>query len=89
MRELNPYEILKSPLSTEKSIRQMEFENKLVFSVHPKATKLDVRRAVEQLFKVKVAEVNVQNSFRGMKKAYVKLASGSSAADLGADLGLI
>ncbi len=86
---LDPYEILRSPLSTEKCIRQVEFDNKLAFSVHPKATKEDVKKSVEQLFKVKVINVNIQNSFNGQKKAYVKLAPQNLAADVSADLGMI
>ncbi len=85
----DPYTIIKFPLSTEKSIRQIEFENKLVFVVDKSAGKKDVKRAVEELFKVKVSHVNIQNSFTGEKRAYVKLHSGSLASDVSADLGLI
>ena len=85
----DPYAVLKAPLSTEKSIRQIEFENKLVFVVDHRATKQDVKEAVEQLFKVKVKAVNIQNSVQGEKRAYVKLMSGSLASDVSADLGLI
>lgn len=85
----DPYAIIKYPLSTEKSIRQIEFENKLVFVVAPQAGKGDVKKAVEELFKVKVIKVNIQNSFQGVKKAYVKLAASSVASDVGADLGMI
>ncbi|MBU0460154.1 MAG: 50S ribosomal protein L23 [Nanoarchaeota archaeon] len=89
VEEFDPYQIIKYPLSTEKSIRQIEFDNKLVFCVHPRATKKDVKKAVEQLFKVKVQKVNVQNSFKGVKKAYVRLGPESLASDVSADLGLI
>ena len=87
--EFDPYQIILFPLSTEKSIRQIEFDNKLVFVVNPRATKADVKKAVEELFKVKVAKVNVQNSFKGEKRAYVKLSPESLASDVSADLGLI
>ena len=87
--KFDPYKIIKYPLSTEKSIRQIEFDNKLVFAVHPRSTKKDIKRAIESLFNVKVAKVNVQNSFQGEKKAYVKLGPESLASDVSADLGLI
>lgn len=87
--DFDPYQILLHPLSTEKSIRQIEFENKLGFAVHPRATKLDVKLAVEALFKVKVENVNIQNSFRGQKRAYVKLGKEHLASDISAELGLI
>ena len=85
----DPYQIIKFPLSTEKAIRQIEFDNKLTFVVHPRATKRDVKRAVEELFKVNVANVNIQNAIQGQKRAYVKLTGGSLASDVSADLGLI
>jgi large subunit ribosomal protein L23 len=85
----DPYQIIKYPLSTEKSIRQIEFDNKLVFAVHPRATKSDVKRAVEELFHVKVAKINIHNAFQGQKRAFVKLRADSLASDVSADLGLI
>ena len=85
----DPYEIIKYPLSTEKAIRQIEFENRLGFVVHTRATKSDVKRAVEELFKVKVVKVNIQNSITGKKKAYVRLSKAHVASDISADLGLI
>lgn len=87
--ELDPYQVIKCPLSTEKCIRQIEFENKLVFIVNPRATKRDIKEAVEKLFKVAVAKVNLHNSFAGQKRAYVKLKPESLASDVSADLGLI
>ncbi|HIJ12013.1 TPA: 50S ribosomal protein L23 [Candidatus Woesearchaeota archaeon] len=85
----DPYQIILFPLSTEKAIRQIEFDNKLSFAIHARATKLDVKKAVEQLFNVKVVKVNVQNTFAGKKKAIVKLGPAHLASDVSADLGLI
>lgn len=85
----DPYQVIKYPLSTEKCIRQTEYENKLVFVVDTKATKADVKRAVEQSFKVKVVKVNIHNFFSGEKRALVKLSPQHLAADVSADLGLI
>jgi len=88
-KEFDPYKIIKYPLSTEKSIRQIEFDNKLTFVVDKKAKKPEIKRAVEELFKVKVLKVNTQNSFKGQKRAYIKLSPESLASDVSADLGLI
>jgi len=85
----DPYKVIKFPLSTEKSIRQIEFDNKLVFVVDNTSCKSEVKQAVEELFKVKVIKVNIQNSARGQKTAYVKLSSKDLASDVSADLGLI
>ena len=87
--ESDPYRIIKYPLSTEKSIKQIEFDNKLVFVIDTRATKSDVKKAVEELFKVRVVKVNLQNSFFGQKRAYVKLGPEKLASDVSADLGLI
>ncbi len=74
--------IIKHPLSTEKSIRLMESENKLVFVVDRKATKLDVRKEIEDLFKVKVDSVNILNTMGGEKRAYVKFSPETPAIDI-------
>jgi len=57
MEEL--YSIIKRPLITEKSNRQKESQNQYVFEVDRGANKIEIRRAVEQLFRVKVDRVNV------------------------------
>ncbi len=87
--QLDSHVIIKYPSSTEKVIRQIEFDNKLGFVVDRRARKADVKRAVEELFNVKVVKVNVQNSFKGEKRAIVKLSPESLASDVSADLGLI
>lgn len=85
----DPYAVIKYPLATEKNIRQIESQNKLVFVVSPKATKADVKKAIEQLYNVKVVKVNMDNSFTGVKKAHIKLSPEYLASDVSADLGLI
>ena len=46
---------------TEKSNRQKEEGNQIAFVVDPKATKIEIRQAVEKLFKVKVQRVHTMN----------------------------
>ncbi len=86
---LDAYEIVLYPLATEKGVRAIEFENKLGFAVAPKATKPQIKAAVENLFKVKVAKVNTMRRLTGEKIAYVKLHPQHLASDISADLGLI
>ena len=81
--------VIKYPLSTEKSIRLMESENKLGFIVEKKATKKDIKEAIEKEFKVKVVSVNTFNSMKGEKKAYVKLSPENPAIDIATQLGLM
>ena len=81
--------ILKAPLSTEKSIRLMESENKLVFLVDKKATKAQVKQEIESLFEVKVVSVNTTIGPKGKKKAYVTFADDTPAVDLATKLELM
>ena len=87
--EFDPYQIITAPLATEKCIRLIEFNNTLVFRTHPRATKRDVKKAIQELFKVKVKSVNILNSVQGFKKAYVTLDPNYLASDVSADLGFI
>ncbi len=56
-----PYDILKRPLITEKTAYQTNKLHQYVFEVDGKATKVDVKDAVEKAFDVKVLKVNVIN----------------------------
>ena len=56
-----PHAVVKTVLVTEKSKAQSEALNQYQVVVDKHANKLDVKRAVEQLFKVKVLRVNTQN----------------------------
>ncbi len=86
---MEPHKVIKYPLSTEKSIRLMESENKLIFVVDMNSDKKDIKDAVEKLFKAKVEKVNVLVSSRGQKRAYVKFADESPAIDVATQLGLM
>ena len=77
------------PLTTEKSVRQVESENKIVFIVDNKATKQSVKREFEKLMKTKVESVNITNTHDGRKKAFIKLKKGVNALDLATELGMM
>jgi ribosomal protein uL23 len=81
-------DIIKYPLSTEKSIRLMESENKLMFIVDLKANKSEIKKAIEDLFKVKVVDVNTYIT-KGKKKACVKFSEATPAIDVATNLGLM
>ncbi len=53
---VNPRDIVKKPVVTEKSMSLLE-ENKYTFIVDPRANKIEIRKAVEELFNVKVDKV--------------------------------
>lgn len=86
---------IKAPVITEKGSRLGQEEGKYLFKVNPKATKSDIKAAVEKIFKVKVDSISTINvkpkkkrvgRYAGMsnkyKKAIVKLAEGQTI-DLG------
>jgi large subunit ribosomal protein L23 len=58
---LVPHQIILRPLVTEKGMHRSTRHNAYAFEVHRDATKDDVRRAVEELFNVKVLRVHTQN----------------------------
>ena len=92
MSQRRPYEIIIRPIITEKSNRLMEDYNKYTFEVALDASKPEIKRAIEELFGVKVKKVNtmivkpkkkrVWNKFRQYgktkkwKKAIVTLEKG-------------
>ena len=90
MTDLRHYDVIVSPAITEKSTMASEF-NQVVFNVARKASKPEIKAAVEALFGVKVTGVNTlvrkgkEKRFRGtkgrqsdVKKAVVTLAEGQS-----------
>jgi large subunit ribosomal protein L23 len=85
------WQVIKAPLITEKMSRISEKTNVVAFRVATDANKIDIRRAVESIFKVKVEAVRTMNRQGKMKrlgrsvgrrsawkKAYVTLAEGQS-----------
>lgn len=89
MIKMESREIIKNPLSTEKSIRLMESENKLIFVVNRRANKGEVKRAIEEMFKAKVEKVNLYINNKGQKRAYIKFSAETPAIDIATQLGLM
>lgn len=86
---MEPLQLIRRPLISEKSTKLKEASNTVCFEVDRRANKIEIQRAVEKLFGVKVAGVRVANrqgkwkrmgKFLGQrkswKKAYVRLAAG-------------
>jgi ribosomal protein uL23 len=82
-------EIVKYPLATEKSIRLMESKNTLLFIVDKKASKSDIKKAIESLYNVKVTKINTTISSDGRKRAYVRFSDETPAIDVATQLGLM
>ena len=83
-------DVVRGPLITEKGTLVNELGNQVVFRVHPRANKVEIRQAVEALFRVRVEKVRTSRLLGKLrrvgrhvgrrpdwKKAYVTLAEGS------------
>lgn len=86
---MEPYDVIMYPVMTEVASRILETENKLVFIVNLKASKADVKRAVEKLYEVKVNRVAVLVTPKGEKKAFVTLHPDYKATDVAIKLGIL
>jgi len=82
-------DVIIRPIATEKTLRLIERENTLVFIVRRDANKEEIKRAVEEVFGVKVIKVRTLITMEGEKKAYVKLHSDFKATDIATRLGLL
>ncbi len=76
------------PIATEKAMRILESENKIVLSVDKKTTRREIKEGVEKEFGVKVGKVNIVVYEGGKKKAYVKIVKGK-ASDIATKLGVL
>ncbi|MDP0488804.1 MAG: 50S ribosomal protein L23 [Fusobacterium sp. JB021] len=87
---MTAYEIIRKPLITEKTELLRREHNKYTFEVNRKANKIEIKKAVEEIFDVKVANVSTLNvkpvtkrhgmklyKTQAKKKAIVELASGT------------
>ncbi len=91
---MNPYDVIIKPLNTEKTNIQREDENKVSFEVARDSNRLQIKKAVEAIFKVTVDSVNtiqvkgkrkqrgaISGKRRDWKKAIVTLMPGSKTID--------
>lgn len=86
---MESHDLIKYPLSTEKAVRLMESENTLSFVVDRKATKPQIKKSVEEMFKAKVIHVQTYNDSKGRKRAYVRFSDDTPALDIATNLGLM
>ncbi|MEI7929845.1 MAG: 50S ribosomal protein L23 [Verrucomicrobiales bacterium] len=75
---LAPHQVILRPLVTEKGMHRATRHNAYTFEVVKEATKADVRRAVEELFNVKVEKVAVQNRIGKMRRSRMRRTSTKS-----------
>lgn len=92
------YTVIKSPVVSEKSMIGMQVNNEYQFLVDNRANRSDVKKAVEKLFNVKVAKVNIaikhgkakrtrfgESKRSDSKKAFVTLTQGQTIEHVGGE----
>jgi large subunit ribosomal protein L23 len=82
-------EVIFYPLMTESASLMVEKQNKLIFIVSLKAGKIDIKKAVEELYEVKVERITTLITPQGEKKAFVKLRPEYKASDVAIKLGIL
>lgn len=85
---MEPYDVIIRPEMTEKAMKLVEYENKLIFIVSIKSNKNDIKRAIEQLYEVKVDSINTLITPKGQKKAYIKFTQEFRAEELATRIGI-
>lgn len=81
--------IIKYPLTTESSMKLIEDSNTLVFIVHIKSNKRQIKQAVKDDYQIECDKINTLITPRGLKKAYVRLSKDFDALDVANRVGVI
>jgi len=89
MPKLSSKEVVKYPLLSEDAVTLLESENKITFIVNLNSDKHDIKRAVQELYEVRVQDVRTLITPEGEKKAFVKLTPDFKASDLAVRLGIL
>jgi large subunit ribosomal protein L23Ae len=89
IRKNDEYRTIRAPLTSESAMKKIEDDNTLVFLCDPKASKTDIKKAVEKLYEIKTKKVNTLIRPDGVKKAYVKLTGDFDALDVANRIGVI
>lgn len=82
------YEVIQRPVITEMVWDYIELQNKIVFEVAKQANKPKIKAAVEELYNVRVSNVNTYITPYGIKRAICTLSPEYSASDLANELNL-
>lgn len=85
---MDPYKIIIRPDVTERSMKLVEAENKLVFVVSRNASKREIKDSIENLYEVEVEDVNTNISPKGFKKAFIKLGEKHKADEVATRIGI-
>ncbi|WP_323847880.1 MAG: 50S ribosomal protein L23 [Phytoplasma sp.] len=65
---LKYYDIIQAPIITEATNKKMESHNEYTFKVKKDSNKIEIKKSIERIFKVKVASINTMNVLPKFKK---------------------
>src|SRR3989338_11670446 len=85
----DPFDVIKFVLMTEKSIRMVELQNKLVFIVNRPSKTPQIKQAIESAFGSPISCITILVDQDGRKKAFVKFKNAGAAGDIAIKLGII
>lgn len=86
---LDSYKIIVSPIASETAMKKVEDANTLVFRVHLKANKHQIKSAFKELYDVESQYVHTLIRPDGTKKAYIRLTADQDALDVANRIGYI
>jgi large subunit ribosomal protein L23Ae len=87
--KFDKFSVLVHPLNTEKANKSMTERNTLTFIVHPRANKVQIKKAFNEIYKAKPLSVNTLVRPDGKKKAFVRLRPENDAVGVASKMGMI
>ena len=87
--KFDKFSVLINPLSTEKANKAMTVGNTLTFLVHPRANKIQIKKAFNDIYNCKPRSVNTLVRPDGKKKAFVRLRPENEAVGVASKMGII
>ena len=88
-KSIDPFETIHFVMMTEKCVRLIESQNKLVFVVRRQSDKKQIRKAVENAFQSPVSGITTMIDQKGRKRAFVRFSQAGIAGDIAIRLGII
>lgn len=85
---IDPYDIIKHPYVTEKTMDRLDTQNSIDFVVHIEASKPKIRWAIEEMFDAEVDDVRTMITPTGEKRAIVRFAPSIEAEDIAMRVGI-
>ena len=89
VNKMDPYRIIKHPLTSETAMKKIDENNTLVFIVDLRANKYQIKSAVRKLYDIKPVKVNTLIRPDGQKKAFIRLGKDVEALDIANKIGIL